>query len=175
MNYEKVKSILFKSNVKVAIIGVIVLFLGGLSASYPLFNAKTSIILTSIFGGIFIVLGVLVLWKSIPGLIQAKAETHPLLIAIKKGHKDYLVWLYKKQIDTTVGNGGAKVGTSNNVVFLSNDCNGKATELTLTKKDSADDFIEYLSREFDIPYLGYNDEIRASINKEFGSKGWKKV
>jgi hypothetical protein len=175
MNYEKVKSILFKSNVKISIIGIIMLFLGGLSASYPLFNADSNIIITSIFGGIFMLLVIAVLWKSTPTLIQAKTEAHPLLRAIKEEQKDYIVWLYKKQIETTLGEGAATVGTSNNVVLYTKDCNGKATELTLSKKDSADDFIEYLTNEFNIPYLGYADDTREAINNNFSNKGWKKV
>lgn len=60
-------------------------------------------------------------------------------------------------------------------IYFSKDCNGKGVELTLSKKDSADAFIEYLANEFNIPYLGYSDEIRGAINTEYGLKGWKKV
>lgn len=173
MNYKKVKRILIKSNIKVAIIAIIVLFLGGLAATYPFFNSETNFIVTSLFGGIFILIGVLILWKTLPAIVQAKTEKHPLLNAIKIGEKDYIVWLYKKEIITSVE--GIKAGTSNNVIYLSKDCKGKAIELTLSKKDSADSFIEYLSGEFNIPYVGYDNDIREAINKEYSLKGWKKV
>ncbi len=177
MNYEKLKSILFKSNVKVLIIGIVILVMGVLAALFPFisesFHGSTTALV--IIGGIFALLGLLALKNVFPAAIKAKSGKHPLLKAIKEGQKDYLVWVYKKQIDTTLGSGGATIASSYNIAYFTKDCKGKGGELVLSRKDSSDDLIDYLCTQFDIPYLGYADDTREAVNIYFETKGWKKL
>lgn len=166
MNYKELKSTLSSSNIKVSIIGIIVLFLGGLSISYGLTNPKSSMIGLSIFGGLFIGLGLLVLYGALPVLIQIKSDTYPLLKAIKEGQKDYIIWVYNKQINTTAGHGGGTLGSSQNIIFYNKE--GKSTEITLGGKTSPDSVIQYLATEFPNIQIGYADDTREAVSKILG-------
>lgn len=174
MTYEKLKKIIFNSHIKVAIIGIVILALGGLIMLYPLVNAKSNNIVALIFGGVFAALGALALRNAIPAMLQAKSDKHPMLKAIKSGEKDYLFWVYIKQIHTTVGE-DVKVGTASNVIYFSKDCKGKGVELALGKNDSAEDLLVYFQEHFEIPYVGYGEEAKNAVNNHFGNSGWQKV
>ena len=168
MNYEKLKSILFKSNIKVLIIAIILLGIGVTIALYPLFNEKSNIIVITIFGGIFLLLGLLLTYKTASWLSQVKSDKFPLLKAIKENQKDYVVWIYRKQINTTAGNDGPTLGSSQNLLVYPKE--GKMIEIVLSKKDSTDDIMEYLANEFNIPYIGFTDDNKEAVEKLLGKK-----
>jgi hypothetical protein len=174
MDYKKFKGILIKSNIKIMIIAVIILFLGGAIISRIFLSDQGSVIGLAIFGGIFSLLGLIVLIKILPATIQVITNKHPLLSAINLHQKNYIVWITRKQINTTAGHGGPTLGTSQNFIIYDNE--GKGLELTLGRKTDPNSIVEYLTSEFNIPYIGYSDETRDAVNQHFGrTEGWKKL
>lgn len=174
MDYKKFKGILIKSNIKVMIIAVIILFLGGAIISRIFLSDTGSVIGLAIFGGLFSLLGLLVLFKTLPSIIQTITNKHPLLSAINRHEKNYIFWLTRKQINTTAGHGGATLGTSQNIIIYDNE--GKGLEIALGRKTDPDSVIEYLTSEFNIPYIGYSDKTRETVNQHFSrTEGWKKL
>lgn len=177
MNYEKLQSILFKSTIKLMAIGIPMLLFGIYIIAFPFLDEsfQGSTMALVIIGGLITLGGIVVLIKSIPIAIGAKTGNHPFLKAIKNGQRDYIYWVYGQQINTTLGNGGETIGKSNNINYFSKDCKGKGIPIVLSKKDSPDEFIEFLQNHFDIPYIGYADETREAVNKYFGTSGLKKL
>ncbi len=175
--YQKLKKIIIKSNIKVTLIGVVIIVLGIVMIATPLMSEKgsASIMVSGPFGGVFALLGFLALRNSLPNIIKAKSDQHPLLKAITDKRKDFLVWVYKKEIQVTDANGGETYGTSNTLIYFDKDCKGKGVELAVSKKDSIEDIYNYLLENFDITYLGYSKDKANKINELFGNTGWRKV
>lgn len=177
MNYEKLRSLLSKSNTKASILSIVIMALGGFILYYSIFRedykGMASLIIGLIFGGMFVIMGLIALKNLLVDAIKAKRNTHPLLMAIKNGQRDYLVWLYIQQINTTVE--GNTVGTSKNINYFSKDCKGKGKTIISGGEFSAEEVIEYLKSQFDIPYLDYSNQTRDAINEYFGTSGIKKL
>lgn len=174
MDYKKFKSILIKSISALAILSIVILLMGIGVFAYMLTDSKSSVIGLSIFGGIFLIIGLLLLYKTIPAIISLKLDKHPVLKGIKENRRDAIVWLYQKQIDTTLGNDGPKVGSSNNIsLWLKN---GDGIELILSQKTSPEEIIDFIRSNFDIPYIGYSDDNREAVTKLFGRNAkWQKM
>ncbi|MCH2236001.1 MAG: hypothetical protein MK078_17305 [Crocinitomicaceae bacterium] len=175
MTYEKLQKILVNSNIKVAVIGVVILFIGGSIFLTPFLNGKGNVIVAFIIGGIITALGVLALKNTLPNILQARSEKHPLLAAIKENKRDFLVWVYVKEIQVTTQGGDKTLGKSRNLIYFDKDCEGKGVELVVSKSENAHDLYDYLCENFDIPYRGYSSENRDAINTHFGNTGLKKV
>jgi hypothetical protein len=174
MNYKTLRKILLSSNIQVLIITIIVFGMGTamlLYASSDSFGG--SVIGLSLFGGLFFFLAIVLFYKFLPALYGALSGSDPLLKALRENEKDYLVWVYRKQIDTTLGNGGSTIGTSNNVVVYNKE--GNMIELVLAGNRDPEEVILFLADEFDIPYLGYTDDNRNAINENYYPRGWQKV
>lgn len=175
MNYKKLKSTLYKTYLKISIIGLIILFFGVVIFVRPLLGSSGNLPVSLILGGIIAALGIVALYKSVPALIKALNDQDPILHAIHAGKKDFLVWIYRKEIHTTLGNGGQSVGYTNNIGIFTKECKGKGFELIMSDTKSAEDMMNYLSSEFEIPYIGYDELTRVEINKYFGLEGSKRV
>jgi hypothetical protein len=121
-----------------------------------------------IFGGIFIFFGLIVLVKTLPSLIKIWTDTDPLLKAIKENRKDYVVWVYNKQINTTAGVNGPTLGSTHNIIFYNID--GESTEIVIGRKLSPESVIDYLAKEFPQSYIGYSDETRETVSNLLGKK-----
>ena len=179
MNYETLKKILSKSNNLAVFISAILVLLGLViivNSFLGIGSKKTiSIVLGSSFGILLFTLGLIAFKRLLSDQLKAKKDTHPILKAIKAGDRDYLVWVYVEQINTTIGHEGPRVGTSRNINYFTKDCNGKGKTIMTGKEYSADEIINYLSKEFDIPYLDYSDKTREEMNKYFGTSGLNKL
>ncbi|NOQ72373.1 MAG: hypothetical protein GQ574_10255 [Crocinitomix sp.] len=134
---------------------------------------RGSVIGLNIFGGLFLLLGLFVCYKLLPTLIKTLTGSHPLLKAIKNNQSDYILWMFIKQIDTTLGNGGATVGSSNNITIYSKD--GDMFDLILSRKKSTEEYMDYLVNTFDIPYKGYSEETREQVNNRAGRTKWNRM
>lgn len=178
MNFEKLKSILFSSLLKMNLIMLIMLGFSIGILTRPLYltnNSVLSVSITFLIGLPLFGMSVWFLIKQLPLMIQAKRETHPLLKAIKEGQKDYLVWVFIKQINTTVGHDGPVVGGSKNVSIFPKDSGGKGYDLVLNNSDDAANLVRYLTEEFEVPYLGFSDQTREAVYAEYSGRGWKKI
>lgn len=161
MNYDIFKSILAKSSQKILLVGLLLFFIGVPILISNLFgDSNTAAWVISI---IFIILGLLVIIRSINDLIKIKSDTLPLLNAINQKQLDYIIWIYQKEITSKVE--GVKVGKSNNIIVCSN--NNKHYEIVLGKKISPTEIIQYLSALFPKAYVGYSDEIKKEVELIF--------
>lgn len=160
---------------KVMIIGTVIFLMGVTIICAPLIGAEGSWTVGAIFGGILALLGALALRNALPNILKAKTSKHQLLKAIEEGERDFLIWLYRTEIHVKENTLGQTVGTSNTLIYFDKNCKGKGVELAVSKKDSAADLYDYLSENFDVPYLGYNDKNKNAVNEFFGNKGWRKV
>ncbi|MEZ4978598.1 MAG: hypothetical protein R2772_04805 [Chitinophagales bacterium] len=175
MNYKKLKKTLYTSYLKISIIGTIVLFFGMAIIVRPLLGSKGNLPISLIFGGLCIALGIAVLYTAIPAFIKAINDRDPILHAIHAGKKDFLVWVYRKEIHTSLSNTGESIGYTNNIGIFTKESKGKGFELIMSDTQSAEAMIAYLRSEFEIPYIGYTDKNRAEINKYFSLEGSKRV
>lgn len=169
MDYRKLRSILLKSYIGIFMIVFIIL---GAGVSIFVLLASTnhgmlSNILKIIFGGAFTGLGGFVLYKKLPDFMAIFSGNLPVLKALKEGDKDYVVWIYRQQIDTTMGNGGATVGSTNNVMFY--DRNGHSESLVL-RKTPAEDVIAFLKEEFPEARVGYDKKTRKEVSAILNKK-----
>ncbi|MGB1248699.1 MAG: hypothetical protein ACPG4Z_07420, partial [Chitinophagales bacterium] len=69
-------------------------------------KATISIVIGLLIGLGISAIGSIALNRMLGDKIKVMRDTHPLLNAIKNGHKDYLVWVYIEQINTKIGNDG---------------------------------------------------------------------
>ncbi len=179
MNYKTLKKILSKANNLAVAISVILVLMGlaiVINSFLDIENKKTvSVVLGSVFGILFFTLGLIAFKRLLSDQLKAKKDTHPILKAIKAGDRDLLLWIYVEQINTTISHDGPKVGTAQNINYFTKDCKGKGKTIMTGKKHSADEIINYLSTQFDIPYIGYTDKAREEMNKYFGTSGLKKL
>ena len=144
MDFKKIKKILIGSGIKVFLI-TLILFGFGLGMIITAFSDgfKGSVVALVIIGGLFGSLGLLVSFKVVPAIVSGITESHPLLKAIKNNQSDYVAWIFRKQINTTLRHGGSTVGKSNNICVYYK--NGGNTELVLNRSTSPDDVLLYLS------------------------------
>lgn len=157
MNYDTFKSILAKSNQKILLVGFILLFIGvPILISNFIGSSKVAAWIISL---IFIILGLLVIIRSVNDLSKIKSDSFPLLKAIKQNQLNYIVWIYQKEITSKVE--GVKVAKSNNIIVWSN--NNKHYEIVLNKKTSPSEIIKYLSTLFPKAYVGYSEEIKKEV------------
>lgn len=161
MNYIEFKSVLKKSSVKILIIGIFILLIG-----LPIFGAnfydesKTSY---WVMGLLFIGLGLLMTIKPTLDILSIKSDTHPILKSIQTGSKDFIVWVYIKEITSKVE--GVKVGKSNNVVIVTK--LNKMIELVLNNKTSPDELIDYVKSQFPYALVGYTTENEEKVKSLF--------
>lgn len=161
MNYIEFKAVLKKSSVKILIIGIFVLLIG-----LPILGAnfydesKTSY---WVIGLLFVALGLLMTVKPILDISSIKSDNHPILKSIQTGTKDFIVWVYIKEITSKVE--GVKVGKSNNVVIVTK--LNKMIELVLNNKTSPEELIEYVKSQFPNALVGYTDENSEKVKSLF--------
>lgn len=158
MDLKELNKNIMGCSIKIIIIGILVLSLGGFMMGYAFTEKQDVNIALAIFGGFFVALALFILF-----ITMRVAVKNPLVKAIKSGDKDFLVWIYNKQISTTAGHGGATLGTSQNVVMYYKD--GTPLELNLNRKTNPNDFITYLSKEFPNAHVGFDDATRAKVSE----------
>lgn len=161
MNYVEFKKILKKSSVKILVVGVVITLVGlpFLGANFY-DESKTSY---WIFGILFSAIGLLIVIKSILELGKIKSDTHPLLNAIVKGDKSYLIWVYQKQIISKVE--GANVGKSTNMMLVSKE--NKLIEIVLNKSTSPSEFTQYVINQFPNALVGFSEENELKVKNLF--------
>lgn len=161
MNYIEFKSVLKKSSVKILIIGIFVLLIGLPILGANFFDeSKTSY---WIMGLLFTGLGLLMVIKPILDILSINSDTHPILKSIQSGTKDFIVWVYIKEITSKVE--GVKVGKSNNVVIVTK--LNKMIELVLNNKTSPDELIDYVKSQFPNALVGYTSENSEKVKSLF--------
>lgn len=163
MNYSEFKTILAKSKRKIGLIGLFIT----LFSILLLFVNKASEGSTAgyIIIGLMLLIG-LIMMISFKDLIAIKSDEYPLLKAIKEHQSDFVIWMYQKQITSTVE--GINAGTSNNLIVCTK--NDKMHEIVLGKKTSPADLINYLHTEFPEALIGFTDENKTAVNKILGKK-----
>lgn len=122
-----------------------------------------------IFGGLFLVLGLIAFKRMLSDQIKARRGTHPILEAIREGDRDFLVCVYIEQVKTVLDNGSGKIDAGQNVNYFTRDCKGMGKTIMTGRICTADELVAYLCTEFDIPYLDLSDSTRAALNKRFGT------
>lgn len=161
MNYIEFKSVLKKSSVKILVIGIFILFIG-----LPILGANfydESKTVYWIIGLLFMALGLLMIIKPLLDILSIKSDTHPILKSIQTGNKDFIVWVYIKEITSKVE--GVKVGKSNNVVIVTK--LNKMIELVLNNKTSPDELIAYVKSQFPDALVGYTTENSEKVKSLF--------
>lgn len=116
-----------------------------------------------VFGVLFVGIGLLIAVKSTMELNKIKNDMHPILNAITMGDKNFIVWMYQKQITSKVE--GVNVGKSNNIVFITK--TNKMIEIALNNKTSPDALISYISEQFPNALVGYTNEHQATMKHFF--------
>ena len=157
MNFETFKTLLIKSNRKIFLVSLLLLGIGIPMAigSYMADNNKAGLIIS----GIFIVLGLLVLIRSLSDSGKIKNDEHPLLYALKNQQSDYLIWIYAKEIISNVQ--GVDVGKSSNIMLYSKD--NKLIEMALGRKEDPNAVINYLSNAFPKALVGFSEENKKTV------------
>lgn len=179
MSEKEFQLILTKSNnLAVFLSGIIALF-GGVLIFHGINSIGEkeliSISISLLFGLIILVMGIIALKRLLNDQIKAKKGTHPLLKALKERDKDFLVWVYIEQINTTLEKDGPVLGTAQNINYFTRDCKGKGKVIMTGKKHSAQEVIDFLTTKFDIPYLDYSDETRQAMNKYFKTNSFNQL
>lgn len=100
--------------------------------------------------------------KPLKDISSINTDTHPLLSAILKGNKEFVIWIYQKEIISKVE--GANVGKSNNVVIWTK--TNKQIEIVLSNKTSPLELIKYLSSMFPNASVGYSKETENEIKQK---------
>lgn len=177
MNYKELQKLLSKSNTLAVVLAAIVASLGLLILIFPFlwYKGVTSLVLSLIFGLLLLIMGLVASRRLLSDQIKARRGMHPILKAIKEKDRDLLVWVYIQQINTTLGHDGLQVGATQNINYFTKDCKGKGKTIIVGKRYDANEIIEYLKTEFDIPYLDYSDQTRATMNEYYGTSGIKKL
>jgi|GEM_PF-4886830 hypothetical protein len=167
MNYERFKTLLATSKIRIAVIGGVIA-LAGAAMLLSLFMMHESKVAYWIVTGIVVVTGFPMLILSLRDLSRIKSGTWPLLKAISEEQRDYIVWVYNNEIISQVG--GTAVGKSSNIVLYNR--HGKLIQVVLGKKASAsaNDVISYLASEFPSAFVGYSDQTKAAVAKLLGKK-----
>lgn len=164
MNYNTFKTLLKKTKQKFILVALLIALVG---APFIVMGVKDGIhwgfLIT---GGVLTLLTLFLLMISIRDLSRINADELPILKAIRQGQKDYLVWMYVKEINTKVE--GVQAGTSNNLVLINRQ--GKMEELVLNRKTSPYDIMDYLGTEFPDAHVGYSDDTRAEVSQLLGKK-----
>lgn len=164
MDYSGFQSVLTRSKRKIAIVGVILALCGAPFIIAVIVSESRAMYWG--FGLFFVLLGVLITIISVRDLSKMKSGKLPLLNAMNGNERDYLVWIYLKQINSKVE--GVKVGTAHNVVLYTK--HNKMQELVLGKKTSPEEVINFLHSQFPEAYVGYTDENRAAVSKILNKK-----
>lgn len=167
MDYDKLRKILLKSYTSIFVITAILLLMGVALIAYAFIDEKGSMVGKLIFGLIFFGLGAVVVVRKTGDYQKIVKGEFPILKAIKLGDKEFLLWAYHQQIDTTAGHGGQKVGSTYNVVFYDRD--GKNETLVL-RKTPPEEVLSYLSEVFPAARIGYTEEIKAEVSQLLGKK-----
>lgn len=150
-----------KSSVKILIIGIVIFFIGLPIAGANFYDeSKMSY---WIFGLLFIGLSLFMIIKPIRDLSSLKSDSHPILNAIKTGDKNFIVWIYIKEIISNVE--GVKVGKSNNVVIVTK--MNKTMELVINRRTSPDELINYVKSEFPNALVGFTNENSEKVKALF--------
>ncbi|MCC6182721.1 MAG: hypothetical protein IT237_12900 [Bacteroidia bacterium] len=160
MNYNEFKTILKKSSTRILIIGIFILLIGLPIICANFFDSNKASYW--ILGGIFTAIGLLMTIKPLKDISSINTDTHPLLSAILKGNKEFVIWIYQKEIISKVE--GANVGKSNNVVIWTK--TNKQIEIVLSNKTSPLELIKYLSSMFPNASVGYSKETENEIKQK---------
>lgn len=163
MDVNEVAKIMKGSATKVIILSLVIIGLGGAILVGAFLEEDGFNIGLGVFGGLITALGLIAIIRTI-----VAATKNPLVNAIKSGDREFLVWVYNKQINTTAGHDGPTLGTSQNVVLYYKD--GKNLELTLGKKSDPVAFVQFLKQEFPNAHVGYSDDTRDAVSKILGKQ-----
>lgn len=167
MNYEKFKTLLSTSKIRMSIMGG-VFALVGIAMTISLIVIHETKVAFWIMTGLFLVLGFPILILSLRDLSRIRSGTLPLLKAINEHQKDYIVWIYNNEVISNVS--GVAVGKSSNIVLY--DRHGKTIQVILGKKASlsADAVVNYLASEFPDADTGYSDQTREAVGRLLNKK-----
>lgn len=173
MTVIEFKKFLSKANTQAIVISIVLIALGLVMIVHTLLNKEHPVPLTIglSFGGMILVLGLIAFKRMLSDQLKARMNTHEILEAIKRGDRSYLIWVYIEKINTTLEHGGPSIGPGHqNISYFTKDCKGKGKPLMTGKKYSANEIIEFLSTQFDIPYIGYSAEKQTAVNDYFNGK-----
>ncbi|MBK9592300.1 MAG: hypothetical protein IPO32_12675 [Crocinitomicaceae bacterium] len=159
------------TSIKMAIIGIGISAFGifvvwlGLSGADPEMQqmSTSTIVILSIFGGLFLLVGLLLIILPVRASLNIKNGKHKLLNAIQENDTAYALWIY--EYVTKVRSGPAS-NTDHKIWIMCADKNHFSIDV---KKNKAQEVIDYLVTKFPDAVIGYTKEIEEEYNKKVPS------
>lgn len=169
MDYNGFKKAIKKSFVKSIIVGIGIFMFGAFIAWLILSGADSEmddmgtggLIVIWVLAGLCLFFGGAITFKQIKDALYLSQDKHPILNALKKGDRAYVIWVYEY---VTQVNGG---GSDHQVWVFSLD--GKKHILSLKKK-RIQEVIQYLTVQFPDATIGYSEEIKDQMSALLNKK-----